>query len=485
MLPPWIRLLPSGSTLTVFDDRTGRDFALAVGGGGGDLRANPRLLKSGFLDPLDPALVPHRKLHPLFLPSERALLCPDPSRHPPGGWPWRTVALEPRSLALWVAVDGRATVRQIAERTGIAVDEALDLLGELAAWPVQAVLLRTERVRGDHPSLCRVVGPSREPNRREPGMYAGEAIEPRGGRTAPPEAPGHSELAGSFSTALGEFHDAIDDEHTRFDLAETTLAHALALPHPALGGQRYGERLCDRVLAGDARCVEIGGGTGELGAAFLDRARGRGLRVDYLRVDRSPALLALQAGKMPGTTGILGDALALPLADASVDVLLANEVVADLPSSRTAEGWSNDGALRFVEEVARVLAPGGVAFLSEFGSEADEPEETEQLDHPEVSIRFDRLVSKAIALGLHARLVPIAEFLGLDLDARWLWQPHLAALRHLDHRAGRPPAAARAWTPETLRLGEPVEGLRWVTLREEGPGPLPGRMWALELTREG
>lgn len=459
MLPPWIRLLPSGSTLTVFDDRTGRDFALAVGGGWGDLRANPRLLKSGFLDPLDPALVPHRKLHPLFLPSERALLCPDPSRHPPGGWPWRTVALEPRSLALWAAVDGRATVLQIAERTGIAVEEALVRLGELAAWPVQAVLLRTERVRPDHPSLCRVVGPSREPNRREAGMYA------------------------DGSTALGGFHDAIDDEHTRFDLAETTLAHALALPHPALGGQRYGERLCDRVLAGDARCVEIGGGTGELGAAFLDRARARGLRVDYFRVDRSPALLALQAGKMPGTTGIVGDALAMPLPDGSVDLLLANEIIADLPSSRTARGWSNDGALRFVEEVARVLAPGGTAFLSEFGSEADEPEETEQLDHPEVSIRFDRLVAQAGRLGLQARLVPIADLLGLDLGARWLWRPHLGALRHLDRRAGCPPTAGRAWTPATLPLAAPVEGLRWVTLQEEGPGPLPARMWALVVNR--
>lgn len=424
------------------------------------MASNPRLLRSGFLDPLDPAvLVPHRKLHPLYLPSEGALLCPDPSSHPPGGWSWRTVAPEPRSLALWAAVDGRATVLQIAERTGIAVEEALVRLGELAAWPVQAVLLRTERVRPDHPSLCRVVGPSREPNRREADMYA------------------------DGSTALGEFHDAIDDADTRFDLAETTLAHALALPHPALGGQRYGERVCDRLLAGDGRCVEIGGGTGELGAAFLDRARVRGVRVDYLRVDRSPALLALQAERMPDTTGIVGDALALPLPDGSVDLLLANEIIADLPSSLTAEGWSNDGALLFVAEVARVLAPGGTAFLSEFGSEADEPEETEQLDHPEVSIRFDRLVAQAGRLGLQARLVSIADLLGLDLGARWLWRPHLGALRHLDRRAGCPPTAGRAWTPATLPLAAPVEGLRWVTLQEEGPGPLPGRMWALVVNR--
>ncbi len=459
MPPPWLRLLPYGSTLTVFDERTGRDVALSADGPG-DLGSHPRLARSGFLAPLDPALlIPHRKLHPLFLPFEGALLCPDPSRHPPGGWSWRTIDLAPRGLALWNAVDGRLTVPQVAAQAGVPVAEALVRLGELAAWPVQAVLLRPDRVRPDHPSLARVVGPPREPNLREAHMYTGGA------------------------TTLGDFHDAIDDAGTRFDLAETTLAHALALPHPALGGQRYGERLCDRLLQSSVRCVEVGGGTGELGAAFLDRARGRGLTPSYLRIDRSPALLALQAEKMPGTAGIVGDALALALPDGTVDLLLANEIIADLPSTRTASGWSNDGALQFVGEVARVLAAGGTAFLSEFGSEADEPEETEQLDHPEVSIRFETLVQRARALGLQARLVPIAEFLSLDLDAHWLWRPHLGAVRHLDQRAGRAPTAGRAWTPATLPRPEHAEGLRWVTLRDEGPGPLPGRTWALLLQR--
>lgn len=512
MLPPWIRLVSFGDAFTLFDDRTGHDLALPAVGDPALLERHPRLLRSGFLDALDPAArIPHRKLHPLFLPDSDTLLCPDPTRHPPGGWPWRTFRVEPRSLALWRAVDGRATVTQIAERTQIPVDEAMLRLGGLAAWPIQAVLLRKESVRRDHPSLCRVVGRPREPNERDASMYAGA------------------------STALGDFHDAIEDTATRFDLAETTLAHAFGLPHPALGGQRWGERLFDHMFPASAlggkffvttpgmeraragagrrrvlpkaagervvldrgpvsggcggsqpptmRCVEVGGGTGELGAAFLDRARERGYPIEYRRIDRSPALLALQADKMPGAVGLVGDALALPLADGSVDLLIANEVIADLPSRRTAHGWENDGALRFVEEVARVLAAGGEAFISEFGTEADAPEEAVQLDHPEVSIRFDRLVERALSLRLSARLTPVADFLGLDLDARWLWRPHLGALRVLDQRAGRPPTPARAWTPETLPLGEKVEGLRWVNLREEGPGPLPSRTWVLTLRR--
>lgn len=473
MLPLWIRVGSSDTACTLFDDRTGQNLALPVVGDPAALARHPRVVKSGFVGALDPAaLIPHRKLHPLFLPDSGVLLCPDPTRHPPGGWRWRTVPVEPRSLLLWRAVDGRATVAEIAGRTQVPVQEAMVRLGALASWPVQALLLRRERVRPDHPSLCRVVGPAREPNARDASMYLGA------------------------STALGDFHDAIHDSSTRFDLAETTLAHAFGEPHAALGGQRWGERLFDRLFdrrcgapevgqRSAIRCVEVGGGTGELGAAFLERARAVGCPILYSRVDRSPALLAMQAEKMPGTVGVVGDALALPLPDRSVDLLIANEVIADLPSRRVGSGteWENDGALRFVDEVARVLAVGGTAFISEFGTESDAPEEAVQLDHPEVSIRFDRLVERALTLGLAARLTPVADLLGLELAARWLWQPHLAALRHLDHQSGRPPTPARAWTPETLKVGERVDGLRWVDLREEGPGPLPARTWALTLRR--
>lgn len=461
MLPPWLRLLRCGPALVVFDDRTGRDFAVS---GETVLASDPRLGIAGMLAPLSDALVPHRKVHPLYLPGEQALLCPAPEHHPAGGWTWRIHALDAAAARAWRAVDGRPSVAEVAGHAGLPLVECWAALASLTAWPVQAVQLRPSPLRPDHPALCRVVGPPRAPNERHDAMFDGAG------------------------TALGAFHDALDDADTRFDLAETTLAHAFGVPHPALSGERWGERLCDRLYKrlgehlGPTRCVEVGGGTGELGAAFLDRAHARGQQLSYLRIDRSPALLAAQGARMPRTEGVVGDALALPVPAASVDLLVANEIIADLPSTRNAAGWDNTGALAFVGEVARVLAPGGVAFVSEFGSEADEPEETEQLDHPEVSIRFDRLVEAAQRLGVEAELLPIATFMGLDLDARWLWRPHLGAVRHLDQRAGRPLAAGRAWTPGALDAPG-VEGLRWVTLRDEGPGPLPARTFALLLRR--
>jgi SAM-dependent methyltransferase len=293
---------------------------------------------------------------------------------------------------------------------------------------------------------------------------------------APPRA-AHPDQA----TDLDHFHASLDDAATRFDDAETTLAHTLAVPHPALGMEPYGARLRARLAERGAAVddvVEVGPGTGELAAAWLAVGPAR-----YRRIDRSPALLRAQAERAPGSTGVVGSATALPLPDASVALLVNNEVIADLEVAPDgAGGLRNVGALRFVTEIARVLRPGGVAWLSEFGGPDEEPTVTAQLDHAEVSIRFGDLVAAAEALGLEARLEPLADFLGLDLEARWLWRPHFGAVRALLARAGvRLPA--RAWRPETLPLPWPVEGLRWVSLREEGPGPLPARFWALLLRR--
>jgi SAM-dependent methyltransferase len=471
--PRWLRVVEVGASRHLFDDRTGRALPLRPEVHWHD---DPRVLAGGFVEALDlDVLIPKRKLHPLFLPERGQFLLPDPSVRSPGGHPWRAWRPEPASLALWARADGRRTARQIADLCRIAEVEAEARFSEMAAWPRQLLVLRPDRLRDGHPALATVVGAARAPNARNEGMYADGSPDGRG--------PGGGATA---ATALGDFHEAMADADTRFDLAETTLAHALGLPHPALGGRRYGAAVWD-AIGGDRgaapRVLEVGPGTGELAEAALERAARLGQRPDWLRVDRAPALLAAQDARLPATEGRLGDALALPVESGTVDLLVANEVMADLPSEWRDGVWHNVGALAFLGEVARVLAPGGRAFLSEFGSESDDPEETEQLDHPEVSIRFDCLVAEAARLGLRARLTGIAELLWMKLDAEWLWRPHLGALRTLDALAGRPPTAGRAWNRDSLVLAEPVEGLRWVTLHEEGPGPLPARMFVLVVDR--
>ncbi len=434
-------------------------------------------------------LVPCRSRLVLTLPEVPALWLPDPMVRTPGGHAWRELRLSPATLAFWRACNGSRTVAQAAATAGIALDAAVGFLAELTGPNAQAIQLRDRPVTRRDPSLERLVAP------------------PRGGAPRPADQYG---TAGE--TTLGAYHHAgITDGATHFDDRETTIAHAFGVPHPALGGQRYGERLFD-VLDGrgqlrrDAPIVEVGPGDGELGAAFLARAGGP---LDYLRVDASPELLKTQRARLPGTREVLGTATSLPLPDRSVGLLLSNEVIADLSAvpydprggahgaAREVEerlrrhritphpgpALYNLGAWLFLEEIARVLAPGGVAWLSEFGGVDELPQETTQLDHPEVSIHFGQLVAVARDLGLRTRLEPLGECLRFEMGAEQLARHSYEGLRARMRSEGRH-LPARAYTPDTLKLPWAVEGLQWVPLSDVGPGPLLTRFMALTVERE-
>jgi SAM-dependent methyltransferase len=452
---------PQGDGLVLYSARSGRHAVVDPASlADPSLELRERLARLDLVEGPgpDPArAVPVRSRLPLVRPADRALWHPVPSAHGAGGRAWSARVLTDRELRTWLAADGKATGEQVAARAGVAVDDVAALWRWACDPSVQAGQWRDRPVDPRDPSLLRIVGSPREGNARTADQY-GE----------------HGE------TSLGTWHLGLESVETHFDDRETTVAHAHGVPHPALGGRRYGEALADALQPRPGRIVEVGPGTGELVAAFLARS---GLpSAAWLRIDLSPALLAEQEKRVPGSPGLVGDATRLPLVDGTVDLLISNEVIADLPASRVDGGWSNTGALAFVREVARVLAPGGRAWLSEFGGPDETPAETPQLDHPEVSIRFDDLVAVAEAHGLSARLDRLDAFLGFDLTARQLSRAHYQGLRAMFRAEGRH-LAARAWTPETLAevLPWPVEGLVWVPVSEPGPGPLVTRFWSLLL----
>ena len=199
--------------------------------------------------------------------------------------------------------------------------------------------------------------------------------------------------------------------------------------------------------------TEIGGGTGFFARAFLDglalRAPRAYNRMRYVIVDLAPALRASQKERtLPHQAKVRivgGDAQALPFPDASVDLAIANEMIADLPCMPVrridVEGTSGEdggagaqvvrkyglpiddapglfsvnlGAISLLEELARVLKPGGTAFLSEFGSYTTYPEQSTHLDHPEFSIHFGHLRVVAARLGLEATVEELPAFIKLD-----------------------------------------------------------------------
>lgn len=435
-------------------------------------------------------LRPARSRHALLFPASRQLWAPLPGIRTPGGFAYAARPLSEAQVALWRTCNGARTTATIAERCGCPLEEVLRFFSTLTHPSVQALQLRPDPTRARAPGLLHLVAPERPPSPRPSHLY-GPAGE----------------------TTLAQWHvEDITDGERHFDDRETTVAHAFAVPHPGLEGQLYGARLYDSLATrglipdDDGVLLEIGPGDGELGAAWREQAALRGRPPgEHIRLDISPTLLATQRRRQPGTREILGSATDIPLLDRSVDLILCNEVIADLTAipydpEETQEGdaidalrarvakyrlptprgprWYNLGAWQMLEEVARILKPGGAAVITEFGAIDRDPQETEQLDHPEVSIRFDHLMVIGRTLGMRMQCVPLAELLDIKVQTHWLAQHSYAALRaRARSHSGHLPA--RAWTAQTLPRPEAVEGLEWTPLTNPGPGPLVTRFYAL------
>jgi SAM-dependent methyltransferase len=492
-----------GDEVVLWHGVTGRSIALhrdtleATLARPGDPRLAPvrRRLDQAFLLATSPrppwdALIPVRSRLVLTLPDEAALWLPVPGYRGPGGHGYRAFQLSPTAHRVWAAINDARTIAQVAERAGLATLDVQALCASLTSPELQALQLRDAPPRPRDPSLERLIDVPRPPNARPPHLH-GPAGE----------------------TTLTWYHlHGITDGATHFDDRETTVAHALALPHPALHGRPYGAALGAHLraiglLADHTPIVEVGCGTGELARDL----RAAGPSGPYTRIDLSPELLRTQRCAAPETRGVLADAVALPLRAASIPLLISNEVIADLSSvpvdpaapspggpgaeamaiaARLGVGLSGApqlvtlGAWRFIEEIARVLAPGGAAWLSEFGVLDGAPQEAVQLDHPEVAIQFALLADVARAVGLSAELLPLADALGVDPSARHLARGSWHAVRALA-RSRDLHLPARAWTEPGLRAALPlrVEGLRWVPVTDEGPGPLITRFYAIVLRK--
>ncbi|MSP61185.1 MAG: methyltransferase domain-containing protein [Myxococcales bacterium] len=303
---------------------------------------------------------------------------------------------------------------------------------------------------------------------------------------AAPEA-----LAGGARPAVGAadpsdlpgYHEKIGDAALQFDEVETTLSHLFREPHPSLGGATFGARLAAALIARGApptaaRVLEVGGGLGFVGRALSHALAPR----SYVVVDRSPSLARAQRAR--GLLSVVGDASHLPVADRAVDLVISNEMAGDLATL----AGVNSGALELVDECARVLAPGGVAYLSEFGHPTRPPVRSEHLDHDEHSLRFEDLRARAVARGLAAELIPLPELIGLDRTAPALvtTRASFAALRALFAAHGKA-LAKRAWLRDEFSAAlrgaaidpESLHGIVTAPIGERTMGLKPDEFWAL------
>ncbi len=376
-----------------------------------------------------------------------------------GDKPVQQVFLDPDETKIWDAFTGEK--RLIEMRHHYDNDKLLGLVRRLVHSDVQALKLSMMpwSIYAKRPALAPAYLASTMPYARwQPG-------------TPVPPAP-----------SLTDYHvHDITQANEQFDHHETTLSHLLRIPHPALGGRTYGQALVDALLArnlvpqGTVRVLEIGAGLGYVAQHAIERLRANGRTVEYTIVELSPALARAQRDRLhTDATWIDGDALAVTLPDASFDLILSNEMVGDLPAkqlSRVDVGlelagtgtadrdkvravhpladavnlddapepfYLQTGAFELVSKVARWLAPGGTAVITEFGDTSAWPKLSTQLDHPELSTHFGHLQQVARAEGLEASIEFVIDLLDVDRTQQGLatTRSHFRALRALAEHAG-------------------------------------------------
>ncbi|HWU85794.1 MAG TPA: SAM-dependent methyltransferase [Kofleriaceae bacterium] len=434
-----------------------------------------------------------------------------------GDRPVQQLFLSPEETALWDAFDGTKRLIELRHHHDNAT--LLGLVRRLVHSDVQALKLSMM------PWSVYAKRPAQAPAYLSSTMpYA--AWTP--GTPVPP------------AVALVDYHrDDIADADAQFDHQETTLSHLLRVPHPALRGRTYGQALADALIAkgavreGTARVLELGAGLGYVARDAIARLRAAGRDVAYTIVELSPALAAAQRARIgDAATWIAGDALAVTLPDGAFDLVIANEMVGDLPArqvTRADLGLSPDGtgavdrerlralgggaalaadlgvvlddapdptylqigAWELVARIARWLAPGGAAVVTEFGDSMAWPRLSTHLDHPELSTHFGHLLQIARGAGLEGHVEFVIDLLDVDRTQRGLatTRSHFRALRALAADAGVD-LAKIGYTPELLAetVGDKLDlstvgDLRWDKIEDRLMGLVPHEFRALVVAR--
>jgi hypothetical protein len=435
-----------------------------------------------------------------------------------GDRPVTQVMLDPEETAMWDAFDGE---KRLAELRGKFPPAKLAaLVQRLTHADTQALKLSLMPMStyAKRPSMTPAYLTSTMPY---PAWQPGTPVPGAQGREVSP---------------VDYYKADVTDANAQFDHQETTLSHLLRVPHPALTGRTYGEALVDALLSrgtlpasGPIRILEIGAGLGYVADAVLGRLAAAGREVHYHIVELAPALADAQRARIGArATWTIGNVLDVELPAGGFDLILANEMIGDLPAlalSRPELGLALDGtgtvdldrlralgggaalaadlgvilddapepfylmtgAFQLVARVARWLAPGGTAILTEFGDRAAWPRLSSHLDHPELSTHFGQLAQAATGAGLTPSIEFVIDLLDVDRTQRGLatTRSHFRALRALFADAGVD-LAKIGYTPALLdqtvagkldltQVGE----LRWDKFEDRLMGLVPHEFKAL------
>ncbi|MDD2689105.1 MAG: methyltransferase domain-containing protein [Candidatus Omnitrophica bacterium] len=263
---------------------------------------------------------------------------------------------------------------------------------------------------------------------------------------------------------LNLYHkNSIHGSHRHFEKNEVTVSHVYREAHPALGGMSYGARLFRKLnsikkINPQSTVVEVGGGTGFLTRSFLEEYKRNNHTKDlprYACCDLSFKFLENQrdANERHHLSYCQANAECMPFKNNSLDLIIANENIADFtaakvnkkealdflggkielsaikdPSVRRSLYWIkfasldindatpefifNLGAVEFISRVKKILKRGGLVFITEYGIMNGYPTAVYLRGHVEYSIQFNHLIRVAKALGMRVEIHNLAEFFG-------------------------------------------------------------------------
>lgn len=248
-------------------------------------------------------------------------------------------------------------------------------------------------------------------------------------------------------------------------------------------GKPFGGCLLNRlksngIISEGDELVMVGDGLGYISEAIQNELEVSRMQVSIPGLDIAPKLITEQQKRNPWQKITQGDCLELGKYFPRPDGIIANEVIADLPTIvvkpdvladlfkeakvgnstfnldlfaakagikdknqlkllhelydyydkydltdldfRLAHDFAatNIGGFKLIEQASTVLRPGGWIWLSEFGDTKPNvwPTPTNLGDHVEWSINFDQMQRVAEKLGFQTEIVPLADFIGLKED---------------------------------------------------------------------
>ncbi len=445
-----------------------------------------------------------------------------------GERPVQQILLDEAETAIWDAFDGAKRLIELRHHHDNA--KIASLVRKLTHSDVQALKLSVMpwSVYAKRPQMAPAYLASTmpyakwTPGTRAPGSREAVAGDPRASM--------------NFISPIEYYKEEVTDADAQFDHQETTLSHLLRIPHPALGGRTYGQKLAEALIArgsipeGRIRVLEIGAGLGYVAKDVIAALAVAGREVEYTIVELAPALAKAQQERLGETaaTWVMGDVLAAKLIDRHYDLILSNEMAGDLPAiqlTRADLGLAPDqgnvdraklakfskiaadrevnlddapepmylmmGAFELIEKINAWLAPGGTAVVTEFGDMNAWPKLSTHLDHPEFSTHFGQLHQIAKACGLEAKMEFVIDLLDFDREQKGLatTRSHFRALRALAANAGVD-LPKIGYTPELLAqtVGDKLDlahigELRWDRIEDRLMGLVPHEFKALIMRR--